>query len=371
MNSFHIKFVFIALLSFLYAPNLNAADDLDWKAGKDPIYEEGSASVVMGTRWSIGARQEDVQITFLLDTTTDMSSGRWFGVIQSTEKFYVKIFLVDNDGRGEYFNVDNAKAVGPDTHLGGWKDGPTTSKEQLLAFDFSWDKLAAIKKSKAIRLDYASYDSPDDHKDITYSLEIFNAELDKIEADIKSVDGGKVYLLTKEEVKNTPINDLPLSIQKGWLTELQRVSGDLSTSVEELMKLSKNEIELLIKKKSETDKEARLAEIRKEHQAIYDQEPNWLDINICPKPDVSFCSNVGKNAFEDDGLLLNLTHEYGEILGVVWRSKGSIARIYGGSIEFNFDPKIYYTPNAAYYYIVKNDKGQTDIRPCDVVYAKY
>ena len=366
-----IEFLIIVLLSFFYAPILSAAEDVDWKAGKEPTYEADSTSIVTSTRWGVGSRQEDVQITFLLEATPDMSKGGWSGFIQSSERFYVKIFLVGNDDRRQYFKVNNSKAVGSDTYLGGWKDGPATSKEQLLTFDFSWDELMSVKKSKTLILDYASYDSPDIHKDITFSLENFSAELDKIEADIKSIDGGRAYLMTQEQANSTPILDLPLTIQESWQTELQRVSGSLSMSVDALMKLSKNEIELLIKKKSEADKKARLAEIRKQHQAIYDQEPNWIDINICPKPDVSFCKNVGKNAFTDDAMFSDLTHEYGEILGVVWRSIGSIKRIYGGSVEYDFAPKIYYTSYAGYYYIVKNDKGQIDIRACDSVYTKY
>ena len=366
-----IKFLIIVLLSFVLAPNLSAAEDVDWVFGKDAIYETDTNSPIIGTRWAIGSRKENVQLTFRLEVKTDMKRGGWFGDVRSSERFFVRLNLVSKSGDRKYFIVKNSKAVGPDTKNGSWKDGPTTSAQQMLQFDFSWDQMLQIKNAKTVVLDYASYDNPDDYKDISFPLEEFSTQLDKIKADIKSVDGGWAYLITQEQTDNTPILDLPFSGQESWQTELQRVSGSLSMSVDALMKLSKNEIELLIKKKSEADREARLAEIRKQHQAIYDQEPNWIDMNICPKPDVSFCKNIGKNAFTDDAMFSDLTHEYGEILGVVWRSIGSIKRIYGGSVEYDFAPKIYYTSYAGYYYIVKNDKGQIDIRACDSVYTKY
>ena len=368
-----IKSFLLLFVLCLYAPMINAAEDVDWASSKDPLYATGSDSSggsIIGTRWAFGARKDDVQITFSLEASTDMKKGGWIGDIRVPEKFYVTLYLIDSAGNKQYFKVDNARAVGPDTKNGGWKEGPATAKLQMMMFDMSWDKILRVKKANKMVINYSPFDNRDDIKDIIIPLDNFGARLGELEASIKSVDGGPKFVMTKAEIDTTPVIDLPAIIRAQMQDDLQKVSGQISLPMDALMKLSMQDIQKLMKDRAQAIKDARLSKIRKAHQAIYNQEPKWLDMNVCPKPDVNFCNNVGKFAYEDDDMFSGLTHEYGEIIGVVWRSTNSIVRIYGGSVDLNLDPKISRASTARYYYIVKNDRGQIDIRPCESINAK-
>ena len=55
-------------------------------------------------------------------------------------------------------------------------------------------------------------------------------------------------------------------------------------------------------------------------------------------------------------------YDYGEIVGVVWRSEGSIIHVYGGSLDLGIDPDISRARKAGYYYILKSEEGFLKIR---------
>ena len=129
----------------------------------------------------------------------------------------------------------------------------------------------------------------------------------------------------------------------------------------------------LTAKKEALDEKLRknvLAEKKKAYQAIYDQEPKWLDMNICPRSDVTYCLSIGKTAYDQPNIMLGSDFKYGEIIGVVWRSAGSIVRIYGGSLDYDIEPEIYRASEAQYYFILRGDEGRIDIRPCDNVVVR-
>jgi hypothetical protein len=57
--------------------------------------------------------------------------------------------------------------------------------------------------------------------------------------------------------------------------------------------------------------------------AVFAAQPRWQ--NICPKDDVSYCKNVGKNAHNNSTnppLLRGI--KVGKIIGVSWRPKDSV-----------------------------------------------
>lgn len=318
-----IRPLFILFSLCLYAPLLSAAENLDWNFKKERMHEPNASffTPATGMRWGIAARKDDIQISFRLETTPHMDKGGWIGDIRAPEKFYVKVYLTDSAGKRQYFKLRNSRAVGPDSKFGSWKKGPSTIAQQIMVFDFSWDEILKIKKSKAIILNYSPYDNPGDNKDVTIPLATFGVQIDELEASIKDSDNKSRFVMTKQEIDNTPLIDLPAVIRTYWKDDLQQASSEISLPMDELMKLSMKEIQQLQKDRTKAIREAKLAKRRKAHQAVYDQEPQWLDINLCPKPDVSFCNNVGKFAYEDNDMFTDLTHEYGKILGVVWRSK--------------------------------------------------
>ena len=193
--------------------------------------------------------------------------------------------------------------------------------------------------------------------------------MEPLAASIRKVNGGKRFLMTNEEIDNTPLQDLPEAIQKHWEKDIQKLSEHLDMSVADLRKYSMVGMKKLQKDKKDQARAAEKARKKRAHQAIYDQEPDWLDINNCPNPSLNQCNNVGKQAYETNPLIGEPFH-YGTILGVVWRSEDSIVRIYGGNVDIGIEPEIYRATSAGYYYIVKNKKGYIDIRRVDGVTIK-
>ncbi len=372
-----VKIVSIVIAFLLHAPVVSAAEDIDWQFGSEPIHEKGVDSPVIGTFWALGARKDDIQITFSLETSTDMKRGGWVGDIRAPEKFYVKVYLIDDIGEKRFFNLKNGRAVGPDTEYGNWKKGPSTATEQMLQFDFSWEEILMVKNSKTIVLGYAHYDTPENSKDITIPLENFNAWLNELTNAVNNMEGGARFVMTKEEIYTTPLNDLPKALRNSSLKDVKQISKEISVPVVELLALSKNEIQKLRIDHAKATKDAKQALTKKAHQAIYDQEPKWFDINVCPKPDVSYCNDIGKTAYHDgsvatvegERLVTAMAVKYGKIFGVVWRSKGSIIKIYPGDIKWDRDPTILRAPKAEYYHIIKYG-DYVQVKPSAKIYAK-
>ena len=129
-----------------------------------------------------------------------------------------------------------------------------------------------------------------------------------------------------------------------------------------LRRLSMNDIKDLLAAGDKAKDDARKAEIRARHQAIYDQEPEWRGMNICLVRYIDFCGNMGSEAYVDD-IFGDFT--YGRIEGVVWREKGEIIRIYGGSIDLGIEPEIVRAGEDAYYYLIETSSGGLDLRAAE------
>ena len=337
------------------------AGDMDWHWGEEPIHSQGRDKPTDGKLWGIAAIKDDIQITFRLEVKNDMSVGRWVGDIRAREKFYVKFRLINHDDHQVYYEIEGAKAVGPDAQYGIWKDGPVTASQQAMTFDFNWDKALKLKHQKSLIINYSSFDNKEESIDIVIPLGNYAAKLSEMEAAIRAKPGSRRFLLTDAEIRSMPINQLPIEIGAHLIKEMDQAAEFLGRDKHELMKLSYDDVEDLIA----AQKKAKRAQARKakkaEHQAIYNQEPDWHDLNICPKPNVSFCKNIGKLGYEKDSLF-NAEYDYGKIIGVVWRSKGSIIHIYGGSVDLGIEPKIMRANSGKYYYVLEKDKGSIEIR---------
>lgn len=331
----------------------SSADNMAWMPSNQPIFQAGPGTPVVGTRWSLRARSSDLNFHIHLDTQTDRQRGNWYGEIRSYEKFYIKVYLVDKKGRKSYLKLKDFAARGPDSEYGIWKKGPVTSRTQSVIFNFTREQLLKISQYASIIIGYSSYQSKNKIKNISFSLNTFSKKLSELDATITS-QGGGFFLMTEDQVQNTPMRNLPKFLSNKWQKSLKQVSQKLSRPINELNKLSINSIKKLVSDSAKAAKRSR-------HQAIYDREPDWLDLNVCPKPDVNYCKNMGREAYAND-LLVGGNFTYGKIKGVIWRSKNSIVRIYGGSLDLGIEPEIYRASSAAYYYIVSK-KGSIDVRP--------
>ena len=366
----HIIKIFSLLIVISFCnSNFAQVTDVDWGHGIEPLHEAGPDSPKIGTRWGLASLKDSIQITLKLEASTDMTKGSWVGDIRSANKFYSKIYLIDKSGNRRFLKVDNAQAVGPDAEYGVWKKGPATSNQQMLVFQLNWEKMQLIKNAKSLVVNYAEFETPKQTRDIVFPLDNFNSHLETLEASIKNVAGAERFLMTAEEIDNTPMQDLPATIQKRWEEDIQKLAVHLDMPVSKLREYSMVGMKKLQKDKKDQAYAAEKARKKRAHQAIYDQEPDWLDINNCPNGSLQQCNNVGKQAYETNPMIGEPFH-YGTILGVVWRSKDSIVRIYGGDVDLGIEPEIYRAKNAGYYYIVKSKRGNLDIRSVTGVTVK-
>lgn len=362
MNCIRLKLA-ICVCWLLSATLAYAADGVDWTMRVDPVHAAGQDTAVVGMRWTMGSVSQDIIIRLQLDTQTDMKRGNWHGNIQSKERFYAKVYIIDETGKTYNLKLEHGQAMGPDAEFGIWKKGPATVTTQRLQFDLTRDTVIALKSAKSLMIKYASFGSPDDWRDIVFPMESFPARLSELDQSIRT-EGGRAYLLTQAEIEEMPMDDLPVSIQEKMRPAVEQVSKELSIPIARLMPLSINQIKTKVDDKQAADRDAALAEKRAEYQAVYDQQPDWLDLNVCPKPDVSFCNNLGQEAYTHD-ILLGGDYRYGRVEGVVWRSKGSIVYIYGGVVEYDIEPEISRASSSGYYYIIKDDDGDLSVRSCD------
>lgn len=350
------------LIAALFVSNIaEAVEDMDWHWGEEPVHSQGSSEPADGKLFGIAAIKNNIQITFRLMAKNDMSQGNWIGDIRAPEKFYVKLYLIDQNGYRNYFKMNSARAVGKDAEYGGWKEGPATASQQAMTFEFSWDQAVKIKGNKTLIVNFASFENKDETIDIHFPLDTYDVNLLELETAIRAVPGSRQFLITDKEIRSMPIIHLPASISTSMVKQLTQAAEILGRDKNDLMRLSFDQVETLLEEKREADRASERAAKKAAHQAIYDQEPDWRDLNICPKPDVSECKNIGHLGYEIDNMFKK-EYDYGEIIGVVWRSEGSIVHIYGGSLEIDIAPEIVRAKNAQYYYILENDKGFLEVR---------
>jgi hypothetical protein len=77
------------------------------------------------------------------------------------------------------------------------------------------------------------------------------------------------------------------------------------------------------------------------------QETTWA--NVCPASDVSYCRNVGKDAYNATGSRVLRNVRLGKIIGVAWRPRGSLISLPGFTVRTS--------PRDAYYYIIDEGAG--------------
>ena len=111
-----------------------------------------------------------------------------------------------------------------------------------------------------------------------------------------------------------------------------------------------------------------------------DQQPELDWKNVCDGPDstsVSYCRNVGKDAYNATGAVILREVKLGRIIGVCWRPTGSIIGYSPAIPAANIPAETRKSPRDAYYYII--DDGMLDaegkpkppfLRQCREIQAK-
>ena len=338
-------------------------DFIDWTHGDSPIYQSTPDSKIVGHRWWLYSRKDKHQISIRFDISIDGSQGAWFGDIRTQQRItWFDFHSMNSETKGQKVKVKNSFAAGPDAEKGVWKQAESTQAVQMLEFFMDWEELVKLKNGNTLMLRLLSVEKPKKEQKVNFQLKQFKQELLKMEKAIAKTKGGRKFILTKEQIGAMPIKNLPDRVRQDSAKGLSKAAKQLGLSVKQLDSFSLEQVRQKIIDKKKSDK-------KKAHQKIYDLQPKWLDMNVCPRPDVGFCKNIGKVAYEKRPLI-GAPFKFGVIKGVVWRSKGSIIKIYGGSVEFNIEPEVSRASNAKYYYFVKSDKGNTSIVATDSVNLK-
>jgi hypothetical protein len=85
------------------------------------------------------------------------------------------------------------------------------------------------------------------------------------------------------------------------------------------------------------------------------QQTRWQ--NVCPDESISYCQDVGKEAYDATGPPVLRNTKLGKVIGVSWRPKGSIIGISPAIPETGIPKEIRTAPRDAYYYIVDDGWG--------------
>lgn len=76
----------------------------------------------------------------------------------------------------------------------------------------------------------------------------------------------------------------------------------------------------------------------------------WTD--VCPNSDIPYCKNGGKTAYNAFGPKVLRDVKLGKIIGVAWRSKGSVIGYSKPIPEAGLPGETCLSPRDAYYYII-------------------
>lgn len=97
--------------------------------------------------------------------------------------------------------------------------------------------------------------------------------------------------------------------------------------------------------------------------------PKWN--NVCPKPDVPYCKGINKNAHNNATNPPRIRDiKLGKIIGVTWRSKGSVIGVSAAIPAAGIPESIRKSPRDAYYYIIDDGSGKPFVRQCREIDAK-
>ena len=94
--------------------------------------------------------------------------------------------------------------------------------------------------------------------------------------------------------------------------------------------------------------------------------------NVCPNPDIFYCNDINKNAYNSSRYFPVSATEFklGKIIGVTWRPKGSLIGYSPAIPKANIPEEYRLSPRDAYYYIIDDGFGKPFVRQGREIDAK-
>jgi len=367
-----ILFLVCFFQSFLvHATDANHELKNQWTTKTESIYESAEKKNLRGGIWAIKTEKKEMLFAFFIAIAKGSQSGEWRGDIRTWKEIGIYgIYYFDNKDKSHRLKIEQLRRL---------DSVPFNKNEKLhrLSYLVKWDEILKLKNVKFLRIDYETRVKPKKSHSIKISLTGFETKLNELASAIKKETGSEYYLFSQERIHNTPIGQLPNFFKRDLAEKIKSLLDtkrgqlpkvSITISGEEALKNSFNQVKALIENRFD-----RLyKEKQKAHRLIYDQEPNWMDMNVCPNSDIRYCRNVGKYGYENERVFQSSEpYSFGKIQGVVWRPKNSIIKIYGGHIKYGIEPKISRTSVAGYRYLFFNKRGRVEnVVPVDSIHIK-
>lgn len=358
----HLFFsILLTVISILFSSQTMADDtNSQWKLVTQPVYKSNQKKELIGNGWLVSTRQGPVGLAFKLTISKNAQYGAWLGIIRTTVNFH-GLDLSFLDSKNQTIKLQHERMRKIKSYSVG--KGSQSVKIHVFHFPVKWDGIAQLLSAKAIDIRYRTIEEPKVVKHRMVSTEGLKLKLEELSKSVQSHPERRFYVLKQSQINSIAIGKLPVVFKKSAYLQIniKRLgsANKVKVSDEEVEKYSLNQINTLIDER----KKLLIAKRKEAYKAIYDQEPNWMDMNLCPKPDLYYCRNVGQQGEDVEPILWGTApYKYGKIQGVIWRSKHSIIRISGGTLDLNssIEPKIIRANKAGYYYLFFDKKGRVN-----------
>ena len=238
-----MKWLFVLALLSLPGYALAHSDDGIWTHGKEEIRDPGENAPLLGTRWGVYSLQHEDQLTLRLEIATDMMRGGWVGDYRSAariENFDIR--LVDSKAREHLLVIGNLRATGPASDNGRWKQVASELPLHAVEYPISWDEVVKMKQAQSLLIRYTTLETPGSYRELTFSLDGFRSKIEELESEVGSLDGGRKFILTQQQIDAMPINQLPPAIRAAWAESIERVARKKGLSVTEISEFTVLEV---------------------------------------------------------------------------------------------------------------------------------
>ncbi|MDQ7050691.1 MAG: hypothetical protein Q9M92_14600 [Enterobacterales bacterium] len=335
-----------------------------WQLLTQPIYKSDEKKELVGNGWLIVTEQDNVRLSFWLEISKNGQLGRWLGELRTSiniEGFDFSYLAVDNKKN----KLPHERATTQPSLLVAQGNTGESIKIYRFTFPIEWDGIAKLLDAQSIDLRYRTFEHPKVVSHQLISTSGLKSKLKELLQTIKSNPATRFYVLSRKEIESIVIEQLPAVFKQKVFSKIRMKLGGtmdrVKLSDQEVNNRSFNQVMELIEVRLQSWNN----KTKKAHKAIYDQEPNWMDMNLCPKSDLNYCHNIGrqgvvKNQSSMHRMLGMEVHNYGKIRGVIWRSKNSIVKITGGRVDFSQEPKIIRADTGGYYYLFSDKQGRVN-----------
>ena len=91
-----------------------------------------------------------------------------------------------------------------------------------------------MKQAQSLTIRYTTVEAPGSYRELIFSLDGFRSKIEELESEVGSLDGGRKFILTQEQIDSMPINQLPPAIREAWAASIEKAAKKMGLSVAEI-----------------------------------------------------------------------------------------------------------------------------------------